>query len=204
MSLTITSRANTLIGRKKAWRFHVRHAGVISYDALMEEMAHSGSSALLPDMARVLMFFRQTVSRLVSDRYFVQGPLGDHYLSAVGTARNADDRFMPTRPSSGHGYRLRFRPDRSVEAGMIKGVSFKRDQNAGRRNPHPQMLEQIRAGEAAPQAADGPTVLSNGAYARLHGALLGFDPADKSLGVFLLERYGTIRSGVLPHTVRVG
>ncbi|HUW69146.1 MAG TPA: hypothetical protein VMX33_02835 [bacterium] len=56
----------------------------------------------------MLLLYCQTVSRLVADRFFVRGPLGDHYLSAIGTARNEDDRFMPSRRSSGHGYRLRF------------------------------------------------------------------------------------------------
>ncbi|HUW69145.1 MAG TPA: DUF4469 domain-containing protein [bacterium] len=106
-------------------------------------------------------------------------------------------------------------------------------------------LEQIRADGVVSQATDEPAVLSSGAYARLHGALLGFDPPDESLGVFLMEQYGsgafrcgpyasvkpslvifavgadvpagdydlvvrtatkagTIRSGVLPQTVRVG
>lgn len=245
MSLTITSRANTLIGRKQQWRFHVKHAGIISLDALMAEMARSGVSAALPDIARVLLLYRQTVSRLVADGYFVRGPLGDHYLSAIGTARSEGDRFMPAQGSSGHGYRLRFRPDRGVEARIVQSVSFKRDKNGSSRNPHPLELEQICKGGIPAKAPASPVVFCRGEYAKLHGRLLGFDMANESLGVFLIERNGscafrcgvyasikpslvifgiaadvpagdyelvvrtatragTIRSGVMPDTVRVG
>jgi len=191
MSLIISSRANTLIGRKKQWRFHVKHAGIVGFEALMKEMARSGGSASLPDIVRVLLLYRETVSRLVSDGYFVQGPLGDHYLSAVGTAGTEDDRFMPKLASSGHGYRLRFRPDRSVEAGIVERVSFRRDKESGRWNPYPYELEQIIGGVSAYLGRGKPLVFSRGEYVKLYGTMLGFDARNAELGVFLVRLHGS-------------
>lgn len=189
MSLIISSRANTLAGRKKQWRFHVEHAGIISFDEMMKTMARSGSSATMPDIVKVLLLYRDTVSRLVSDGYFVQGPLGDHYLSAIGTVHDKDDRFMPKLRSSGHGYRLRFRPDRAVEAGIVTKVDFRRDKDSRKRHPCPMELQTISASAASRR--DTPLVAVKGEYARLRGAFLGFDPENEELGVFLVRLHGS-------------
>lgn len=191
MSLIISSRANTLAGRKKQWRFHVEHAGIISFDEMMKAMAKSGSSATMPDIVKVLLLYRDTVSKLVSDGYFVQGPLGDHYLSAIGTVRDKDDRFMPKLRSSGHGYRLRFRPNRAVEAGIVSTVDFRREKDSLKRHPCPMELQPIYTSVAARCDRGAPLVVVKGEYARLRGAFLGFDPDNEELGVFLVRLHGS-------------
>lgn len=121
----------------------------------------------------------------------MQGPLGDHYLSTVGPARSEDDRFTPKLDSSGHGYRLRFRPDRGLEAGIVGRVSFRRDKESGRRNPYPRELEQIVGGVSAYLGRKKPLIFSRGDYVKLCGALLSFDARNEELGVFLVRLRGS-------------
>jgi len=157
----------------------------------MKEMAESGGSASLPDIVKVLLLYRETVSRLVADGYFVQGPLGDHYLSAIGTVYGKDDRFMPKLRSSGHGYRLRFRPDRAVEAVIVSNVGFRREKDSYKRYPCPMQLQTISMPVAPQRDLESPMVVVKGEYARLRGGFLGFDARNEELGVFLVRLHGS-------------
>ena len=97
---------------------------------------------------------------------------------------------MPKLRSSGHGYRLRFRPDRAVEAGIVSTVEFRRDKDSRKRYPCPMELQTISA-SAAPRNRNTPLVAVKGEYARLRGAFLGFDPDNEEPGVFLVRLHGS-------------
>ncbi|MBU0927422.1 MAG: DUF4469 domain-containing protein [Spirochaetes bacterium] len=202
MALLVSTRENTLVGRTEAWRFHARHSGTVQYDRLLDIMARSRTTLSKPDLVAAVQLLSETVSSLVADGMFVKTPLGDYYLSAVGTAKAADDRFEPRTASSGHGLRLRFRPARAAEAAILESVRFRKDDEAPRRYPAPQELEPVHEASRDPGAGPGGSTrgstrgsvgrrsLAPGGFARLSGRNLRFDEADERLGVFLVPLGG--------------
>lgn len=116
--------------------------------------------------------------------------------TAVGTADSESEPFTPRRRSSGHGFRLRFRPDRAIEKAIAAKVLVKRDDEAGKRRPYLDRLIPIREPGAAGTAGqaddglDGPVLVDRGDFARLEGSLLGFEQSDDRLGVFFEPLHG--------------
>lgn len=169
MALTVSARKNTLAGRTKAWRFHTSHGAKVGYEELLEIMARSRTTLSKPDIVACMTLLTETVSSLVAEGKFVKTPLGDYYLCAVGTADGPGDPFTPNSPGSGHGLRLRFRPDRGTEAAIVRTARVRRDDAQPSRKPWPLGFE----------ALDGGDIL------RLRGYNLKFDPSDPLQGLFL-------------------
>ncbi len=177
MPLIVSVRKNTLVGRNRSYRFHASHEASVSYGKLVEKMSQARTTLSRPDIVACMTLLAETISELVSDGKFVKTPLGDFYLSAVGTVDNPDDSFSPNKPLSGHGVRLRFRPDRSAEAAIARGLRVRRDDS--RSLPAPRILA------LDPVVARPEGRLEPGDLIRLRGYRLAFDLADEAQGVFL-------------------
>jgi hypothetical protein len=196
MALTIGARVNTLVGGKKSVRFHTRHQGIIDYDELITIMSAARTTVSKPDLVAVVTLLTETISNLVADGNFVKTPLGDFYLTAVGTANSEGEPFAPNRASNGHGFRLRFRPNRSAEKAIISSVTVKRDDEAGKRLPLLSRLIPLRSNgldktdEMDTVGRDEALTVEQGCICRLKGRTLGFDPADERCGVFFLPARG--------------
>lgn len=200
MSLTVGARRNTLVGGAKAVRFHTRHRSIVDYTRLVDIMADARTTLSKPDLVAAVALLTETISSLVADGEFVKTPLGDFYLTAVGTADSESEPFTPRRKSSGHGFRLRFRPDRAVEKVMAAKVLVKRDDEAGKRRPCLDRLIPIRdpvaagTGEPADDDRNESILVCRGDFARLEGSLLGFEQSDERLGVFFEPLHGAAHS----------
>lgn len=177
MPLTISVRKNTLVGRNSNFRFHTSHDGSVDYDKLMDIMSGARTTLSKPDIVACMTLLAETVSDLVADGKFVKTPLGAFYLCAIGTIDDPEDSFTPGIKRSGHGVRLRFRPDRSVEARIASALRVQRDDAHSKRLPNIVGLEPV---EARPDGRFVP-----GDLVRLRGHRLGFDKANEALGVFL-------------------
>ncbi|MGD9938924.1 MAG: DNA-binding domain-containing protein [Clostridia bacterium] len=198
MALTIGIRANTLVGGKRSLRFHTMHQKIIDCNELIAIMSAARTTVSKPDIAAVVTLLTETISSLVSDGNFVKTPLGDFYLTAVGTADSEGEPFIPNRPANGQGFRLRFRPDRSAEKAMIRSVTVNRDDEAGKRLPCISRFIPLRANnvdkttELDTVGGDGVVRVDQGCICRLKGRTLSFDPGDYRCGVFFLPSRGRI------------
>lgn len=177
MPLTVSVRKNTLIGRTKNYRFHTIHESTVGYDKLVSIMSEARTTLSKPDIVACITLLAETVSDLVSDGKFVKTPLGDFYLSAIGTIDDPGDSFSPSKERSGHGVRLRFRPDRSAEAKIAKALHVKRDDSRSLPAPYILALEPV---VTKPDRRFEP-----GDIVRLSGYRLAFDRGDQAQGVFL-------------------
>lgn len=177
MPLTVSARKNTLVGRNSSYRFHTTHGASVGYDELVDIMSKARTTLSKPDIVACMTLMTEIVSDLVADGKFVKTPLGDFYLSAIGTIDHPEDSFNPGDEESGHGVRLRFRPDRQAEATIGKVVRVRRDDTRSSRNPHIIGMETI--------GKTGEDALEPGDLLRLRGYRLAFDATDESQGVFL-------------------
>lgn len=182
MALKIGARENTLTGRTKRYRFHAKCTGTIDYDDLVDIMADSHTTVTKSDILAAMNLFADVMSSLVARGNFVKTPFGSFYLSATGASDDATAAFTPGLKGSGHGFRLRFRPDRAFETKLSGRVEVKRDEESWKLFPHP--TEMV--------SATGPREegLGPGAFARLAGSHLSFDRDDESQGVFFQKSLG--------------
>lgn len=179
MALTISARKNTLTGQSRAWRFHTSHEAIVSCEDLIDLMAGSRTTLSKPDLVASMALLTETIAALVAEGKFVKTPLGDFYLCAVGTIDKPGEAFTPGRAESGHGFRLRFRPDRSTEAGIARSVRLRREDDRPSLDPLPLRLET--------PARPGAGALRPGDLVNLAGYRLKFDPGDPGQGLFLVR-----------------
>ena len=180
MSIRVGVRADNLSGREGRYRFHTKTAGTIEYEDLIERMARARTTLSKPDLLAALALLSETIGELVAEGYFVKTPFGAFRLCAVGAISSPREDFAPNRPGSGHGFRLRFQPERSFERGLAPKVKAFRDDASWQRFPYPRSIEALVA----------LSPLRPGEFLRLRGDRLGFDPADRRQGLFLVPPGG--------------
>ena len=201
MALTVGTRKNTLAGGTKSVRFHTRHQGTVEFSKLLDIMATARTTITKPDLAAAIILLAETIARQVGDGNFVKTPLDDFYLTAVGMAENETTPFTPCKATSGHGYRLRFRPDRSFERDICKTVAVRRDDQAGKRFPGLRSLVPVKGSSSCIKVAHGrgkpePAIgLDRGGFACLHGSVLKFDSTDEEQGVFFFPKHAVAGNG---------
>jgi len=195
MALIVGARKNTLAGRTKEYRFHASCSGSVDVDELVDVMARANAGLGREEIETGFELLAKTVAELAADGNYVKTPLGAFFISAVGVADDDSSPFTPGDESSGHGFRLRFRPDRSFEARVVERVSVSRDDTSWQQFPRPEALG-VEGGRR-------DHALYPGDSARLSGDRLAFDPADETQGVFFVhgiaetglraERYATVK-----------
>lgn len=195
MALIVGARKNTLAGRTKEYRFHASCSGTVDVDELVDVMARANAGLGREEIEAGFELLAKTVAELAADGNYVKTPLGAFFISAVGVADSDSSPFTPGDESSGHGFRLRFRPDRSFEARVIERVSVSRDDTSWQQFPKPSSM--------VPEGGRRDHALVPGASAGLTGECLSFDAEDEAQGVFFVrgiadagvrvERYGAVR-----------
>ncbi|GAB1455356.1 hypothetical protein MASR2M48_06630 [Spirochaetota bacterium] len=179
MALTVGARKNTLTGKNKEFRFHASCSGSVEKDEFIEIMSRENSALGRKELEAALALIGRTLARLVADGNSVRTPIGAFYLSAVGLADKESSPFTPRDEASGHGFRLRFRPDRSFEAQVTERVSVNRDDSSWQLFPRPaSLLSEVGKRNAG---------FKPGLMVRLAGDYLGFDEDEKNQGVFFVK-----------------
>lgn len=181
MALTVGARKNTLAGKTKEFRFHASCSGSVETDEFIDMLSKSSSALSRDEIKEALALIARTLASLVADGNYVRTPIGAFYLSAVGLADKESSPFTPADEASGHGFRLRFRPDRAFEAQVTERVSVNRDDSSWQLFPRPVSL--------AAEGAKKGTGLKPGQRVLLKGDYLRFDEADYAEGVFFVKSF---------------
>jgi nucleoid DNA-binding protein len=160
----------------------------LEVEELVDLMAKGRTTLSKPDITGCLQLFLEEVIEQVAEGKHVKTPFGSFYLSASGRFELKNQPFTPGEGNLDHGFTLRFRTNKAVEAKIISQARW----------------ERIETFDTSAAAVDQVTVVGRpagenaqaGDTIRITGRRLKFDPADGAVGVFLESASGSYRAAV--------
>jgi hypothetical protein len=173
---------------------------LVESEAFIDRMAAGRTTLSKTDIVAVFQLAREELCRLLAEGCYVKTPLGAALPVAKGRFRSPSDPFLPKSPGSGHGLRIDFRIDPTIEAEALASIRCLRDKGEDRRSPSLSAVVSLPSGSVE--------VVEAGGLLRIAGARLKFDPADALQGLFFRDEAGgearaEVYAQVLPSSVIV-
>lgn len=177
MSLFVTPYKNHFKPGEERFFARTHGSGHVSFDKLVETMAQGRTLITAPDIAAILILFKETVARLVADGKTVHTPMGSFYLCATGRLESEDQAFTPGQ--SEHAVTLHFRTAKDYADELTATVDIERAERTDRLAPV------IRTVSCPDRAAEEP--VKAGDYLCIEGKRIKFDKANQAEGIFFIN-----------------
>lgn len=175
MSINFSVRRNALGTSNNPYYVVSESSGRVEFDELVRMMAAEHTIFSAPEIAGILMLFKEKLTNLLAEGKYVKTPFGAFHITACGSFKEESQAFTPGTGVSGHGIRMQYRPGSRLLQEVTKELRFVRTQPSQKNYPVIMSVELLKPGTQP----DG--------ILKICGRNLQFDETDPSQGIFIMN-----------------
>ena len=179
MSISYVLHENNLTSDPDDYTAHVRFAGTMDLDGVINRMMQRGSTITKADALAVLQEYHLAIETLLLEGFTVKTPSANYGLSIKGVFKGQGDHFDATR----HRVEGTVNLNRQLRRTLREKVQVQKQETA---KPRPRLLEYRDL-----NSDERNSILTAGGMGRVTGHRLKFDATDSQQGIFFIASDGT-------------